>query len=1086
MLTGREQNRQAAFRRGVDEHGGAHRRVAESGGQGDEGLILTLDALVRSIGVRRSTPFALFLGAGASTSSGIPSAEMCIWEWKRQIFLTNNPGLEDQFSELSLEGVRRKIQQWLDKQGVYPAENAAEEYGFYISACFPIADDRRAFFQHKVRDARPHVGYRLLCHLAQGDWLRSIWSTNFDGLPARAAAGFSLTPIEVGIDSQNRIVRQPTGGDLLCVSVHGDYRYDRLKNTPEELQTTEAALCVALVESLAATSLVISGYSGRDRSVMRALADGYSKSGAGALYWCGFSDGVVPPHVAELIEHARLHGRQAFYVPSLGFDDLMARLALHCLQGDQRKAAADCLQQFAPTDPLARKAFQVRKLDASTLIKSNSFQVECPTEVLQFSLKRWPSEHVWQSLRDTVGARPAIAVPFKNRVLALGTVDDIRDAFGGNIDGAIERTPVSPSEFQYEDGAVVSLMREALVRSMAGVAGLRTDGRHELWRTTMIKRGREGEVDCEVFPSAQVFLRRIGGVQYLVLKPSVKVLGRSGEEVPIEVANAIKLGILGYQHNKQFNQAVNEWRALLFSTGHYATFEFPLNCSSTFKFRVQRSPSFGEIGLHQPGPPTNVSSKLQPFLRYRGIQLAEPQLVFSNKAGTGTVKSPHPIRGVVDNRPYDFPLTSRGLSTSLRVGVVCPGGEARLLRSYLHRVTQTHRPSDRERDYLVDFPGFQSAYGLPLELPDPAGVGWSTCAEPSSANPETAAIEIASHINQCVESLRSSYAPHVILIFFPRRWDGFRGFRTHSEQFDVHNFVKAFCVQRGVATQFLTEDTLSDQYQCRVWWWLSLALYVKSMRTPWVLDGLAKETAFVGLGFSIDRSAEHGQHVVLGCSHIYSSRGEGLQYRLTKVENPIIRRGNPFMSRDDARRTGETIRQLFFDARLRLPDRVVLHKRTPFRKEERQGLVEGLGGVRTIDMLEIQIDSALRYVASVPGSDGRIDEDNYPVRRGTAMKLDDFEALIWVHGATTAINPRLKYFQGKRRIPAPLVVRRHAGETDLEQIAEEVLGLSKMNWNTFDLYTKLPATLHSSNEIARIGSLLHRFGASSYDYRLFI
>lgn len=129
----------------------------------------------------------------------------------------------------------------------------------------------------------------------------------------------------------------------------------------------------------------------------------------------------------------------------------------------------------------------------------------------------------------------------------------------------------------------------------------------------------------------------------------------------------------------------------------------------------------------------------------------------------------------------------------------------------------------------------------------------------------------------------------------------------------------------------------------------------------------------------------------------------------------------------------------------KLPDRVVLHKRTPFRKEERQGLVEGLAGVRAIDMLEIQIDSALRYVASVPGLDGRIDEDNYPVRRGTAMKLDDFEALIWVHGATTAVNPRLKYFQGKRRIPAPLLVRRHAGETDLEQIAEEVLGLSKMN-----------------------------------------
>jgi len=43
-----------------------------------------------------------------------------------------------------------------------------------------------------------------------------------------------------------------------------------------------------------------------------------------------------------------------------------------------------------------------------------------------------------------------------------------------------------------------------------------------------------------------------------------------------------------------------------------------------------------------------------------------------------------------------------------------------------------------------------------------------------------------------------------------------------------------------------------------------------------------------------------------------------------------------------------------------------------------------------------------------------------------------------------------------------------------------------MNWNTFDLYSKFPATIDSSNTIARIGSLLERFGPVSYDYRLFI
>jgi hypothetical protein len=137
-------------------------------------------------------------------------------------------------------------------------------------------------------------------------------------------------------------------------------------------------------------------------------------------------------------------------------------------------------------------------------------------------------------------------------------------------------------------------------------------------------------------------------------------------------------------------------------------------------------------------------------------------------------------------------------------------------------------------------------------------------------------------------------------------------------------------------------------------------------------------------------------------------------------------------------------------------------------------------------MLEIQIDHALRYVASQTQRDGTIDEDNYPVRRGTVVHLDAYTALLWVHGVTNAVNPKLKYFQGKRRIPAPLTIRRHVGQTDLRQICDEILGLSKMNWNTFDLYTKDPATLQSSNEIARIGSMLHRFGAASYDYRLFI
>ena len=1010
---------------------------------------------------------------------------MCIWEWKRSIFLTNNPGLEDQFSELSLPGIRRRIQQWLDGQGHFPPDVSPDEYGHYIQHCFPISEDRRAYFEDRIRRARPHVGYQLACHLAERDFFRTVWSTNFDGLAARAAAQFNLTPLEVGIDSQHRLTRAPTQGELLCISLHGDYRYDSLKNTAAELQTQEEALRDALIDETPNTSLIVTGYSGRDRSVMDALHAAYQKPGTGGLYWCGFSDDDPPAHVVALIRKARDHGRTAYYVPTLGFDDLMTRLAHHCLHGEHREAARRCIAAHAPVDALHRAPFQLPSFNSATLIKSNAFELDCPPEVFQFDLKTWPSKRVWASLREAADNRPLVAVPL-NKVLALGTLEDIRDAFGNNISGSIERTPVAPADLGHEDGAVVSLMRQAIIRSMADSAGLVTDGTRTLWRSRPLRTESHGRANYAVHEAAAISLRRIGGVQHLVLMPTLKVFDRAGAAAPREIANSIKVRILGYQHNKPFNKAINDWRETLFLKEPVAVFEFPPKSASTFKFRVRRTPIFAKIGVPSRSGALRLPQNMIPLIRHVGVELAEPPLLFSNKAGTSTVKDTHPIRGILRNRPYDYALTSGGLSPILRIGVVCPASDAQTLHSYLQFIDQPLTPGSKERDYLLDYPGFHLAYGLPVTVPAPDSAGWITCPEPAVHDSARGSLEASRLIGRSVETLQASYVPDVVLIYIPDRWEPFRGYTTQSESFDLHDFVKAFSVQRGIATQFLNENTLSDSMQCRVWWWLSLALYVKGMRTPWLLDNLANDAAFVGLGFSIDRSAQRGDHVVLGCSHIYSARGEGLQYRLSKIENPIIRRGNPFMSEDDARRVGETIRQLFFDSRTKLPERVVLHKQTGFTRIEREGLRDGLTGVKCIDMLEIQFDHALRYMSSVQKHDGKIDEDSFPVRRGTAMKLDDYSALLWVHGATTALDSRLRYFQGKRRIPGPLIVRRHAGRTPLQALASEILGLSKMNWNTFDLYTKLPATLQSSSEIAKIGSLLRRFGAASYDYRLFI
>lgn len=826
----------------------------------EDDVVLSLDAFVRSIGIKRIVPLSVFVGAGASVSSGLPSAQTCIWEWKRSIFLTNNPGLEEQFAELSLPGIRRRIQKWLDGQGRFPSDGASDEYGFYIQECFPITEDRRGYFQDKVRKARPHVGYRLLCHLAEADLIRSVWSTNFDSLVARAAASFNLTPREVGIDSQQRLVSLPGQGELLCVSLHGDYRYDALKNTHEELQTQEAEFCKALIEQTRATPMVVIGYSGRDQSVMNALHSAYTGPGTGALFWCGFSDSIPSDPVAALIQHARSNGRRAYYVPTLGFDDLMTRLALHCLHGDRREAARRSIEAFATEDLLHREAFSVPPITNPTFIKGNSFEIECPAEVFQFDLKIWPVERVWAWLRETTGERQLIAAPMRKKVLAFGTVEDIHDAFGANIKGQIERTPVVPEDLRHDDGIVVSLMRQALVRSMAESADVESDGNKTLWLTDTCGKVRHGHDTYFVREAAIIYLRRIGGVQYLVLKPSLRVLDRAGAEPPREIANSIKLQKLGYQHNKPFNKAVNEWRKKLFPKGQAAAiFAFPR--SSSFRFCVRRRPIFAGISVPLPGRSLQVPASMKPLIKHHGVQLVEPPLLFSNKAGTALVRDTHPIRGIVNNRPYDYPLISRGLLSSLRIGVICPQAEAKNLYSDLQYIHQALTPNSTNRDYLLDYPGFQDAYGLPVELPAPDSAGWATCSEPSARGAVQGVRDAASLIVRNIEALQASYNPDVVLIYVPDRWQAYRSYNTESESFDLHNFVKAFCVQKGIATQFLNQDTLSDEVQrCRIWWWLSLALYVKGMRTPWVLDNRADNTAFVGLGYSTDRKAQDGNH----------------------------------------------------------------------------------------------------------------------------------------------------------------------------------------------------------------------------------
>lgn len=934
-----------------------------------------------------------------------------------------------------------------------------------------------------VKSAHPSFGYRLVAVLAEAGLFDSVWSTNFDALPARAAVGSRITTIEVGLDTAARIERLPRKNELLCVALHGDYRYDGLKNTAGELQAQDASLRENLAQHLRERTVIVLGYSGRDQSVMECLANAMQQKGAGRLFWCGFQQLNPPSGIANLIQIARNAGREAFYVSGNGFDDTMRRLALHCLDGDFMEQAQTILRSSDAANRENNKPFSLPGGQPTTLIKSNCFPLDCPSEVYEFEVPDLRKEGAWSALRQSVGEKEIAAGVLGRNIVAVGLQDDIKSVFKDRIQGAIRRSPIAEHELGYPNGTITGILRQALVRALAKRAGLQSDRDELLWETKPYKTPEVYRWKCDAYRAVVISLKRSQGRQYVTLMPTVVGRPQRGGDLPDFVEKELKRQILSKQFNKEFNDELEYWRDRLFPKGA-EDLEYPPGSASTFKFSIRRTPAFVRIDTPRPRTVLQLPDKFLRLLQFEGMSLPEPRLQFASKDAANFVSDVHPIRGLVSNRPFDFALTARGLDPDVRVGVVCPQQEAGNLAAFLAKLGQRVRANSK-KGYLLEYPGFAQAFGLPLVIPQTIDRMWAVCPEPEGVDQRAKAVSLVKNVRQCIEQIVSSTSTRLVVVFIPERWGPYADYDTENEEINLHDLTKAYCVQRGIASQLVRERTLEKQFDCEVMWWLALSLYAKSMRTPWLLEGLPATTAFVGIGFGVLREPTSRGHIVLGCSHIYTSDGLGLTYRLSKVENPVFVQKNPHLSEDDALRLAEDIRQLFFDSRGRLPERVVIHKRTQFMKAEREGLLKGLRDVPFVDLVEINVEPTVRCTASVVTAGG-FAPGGSPVDRGTAILFDRFKFLLWVNGNARPTSESENYYMGRFRIPAPVLVKKHWGPSNLDDLAAEILALSKMNWNSFDLYTRLPATIHSSNEIARIGKLLQRFERESYDYRLFI
>lgn len=1044
---------------------------------------LQLDEFLRSLKQNIDMPHSLLLGAGASIESGVQSATECIWYWKKEIYLSQNPGAIGNYSNSKLEIVRQVIQKWIDSQNGYPALNSDEEYSFFAEKAYPLAEDRRKYFQHMVSTHDPSLGYHIISMLAKKNIIKCVWTTNFDGLMAKCAHQYTpLVPIEITSETSERVYRNDVDQELLCIALHGDYKYGSLKNTENELDTQDGELEKALRHQLQNRDLIVIGYSGRDLSLMRALEKVYSEKGAGRLFWCGY--GSHPSSsVSKLIDDANTNGRSAYYIPTEGFDSTLFSIARHCMSDDKTFLTdLDTVRkQLSVVSPIQSNSFILPNEVANKAVVTNAYPITFPKQCYIFEVNYKSEEKPWDYCKFLY-QNNIMAVPYKGLIYAWGRKEDIENICQGRLKSSIELCPIDKS-FAAHNGTIQELILKTIT-SLLGINGRLGYSKDKLWDTRRVIKYQINKKTITGYQGVQLSLQFDVKYCYLTFAPSYTYADEAvySKEEKKAFADYYNAGVNNGRPNKNTYDYISNWVTRVTGNSNLKLC-FPIQDTSPFIFNISCKSAM--LGVNFGGKyPVRLSSGFSPKrIVFTGREYNDPTLLFYNPSSGKAAGDFHPMRGLINNGPIDLPLYAKLFSSSIKLGVICPKGFEQKFYSFICglnlRSEARHNP-----DYLISFPGFFEAFKTGVDIPAPASANWVDIEATKGQNEVDAIRRFCDQITRRIDQISTNV--DVVLIYIPKEFEVYTAVSDGFLKFDLHDHVKAFAAQKQIATQFIREKTIESDLNCQIMWALSLAIYVKAGRTPWTISGIQPDTAFAGIGYSI-LPGGGGNNIVIGCSHVYTSDGLGMKYKLSKLQDVTIdKKHNPYLSENEAYRLGLNIKELFYKSFTELPKRVVIHKRTPFRNDEIKGLVDSLSsaGIQDVELIEITYEDDLKCFALNYNCS---DADAFPVLRGLCFPLNNNTMYLYTHGISPSVKAaNRKYFQGGKSVPLPLKVIRYYGSSNMAQIANEILGLSRMNWNSFNLYSKLPCTIESSNQIAQIGWMLSQFEGSLYDYRFFM
>jgi len=251
-------------------------------------------------------PFALFLGAGCSVSSGIPAAGQLVQrDWL--------PRLRDVCAP-----ERKDLEAWAKEElPRYDPQQPSASYGEVMARLFFSPEERQREIENLCDGKFPGFGYAVLSSLVarDGGHFNVVLTTNFDDLMADSLYLFSKArPLVIHHQSLSGFIR-PTRTRPLVVKLHGDHRLAP-QNTVDETKNLDQDMEKQVRSLLHDRGLVFMGYGGNDAGIRKMLEAVPGEGLPLGVFWVSQKEpqGVIRPW---------LETRNAIWVEKGDFDELM-------------------------------------------------------------------------------------------------------------------------------------------------------------------------------------------------------------------------------------------------------------------------------------------------------------------------------------------------------------------------------------------------------------------------------------------------------------------------------------------------------------------------------------------------------------------------------------------------------------------------------------------------------------------------------------------------------------------------------------------------------------------------------------------